>query len=106
MARQQRLLFPESTIHSFALFQLVHVDLWDPYHTQTYNGFRYFITMVDDYTRATWTHLLSLKANTFTILKSFVIMVQTQFNCSVKFIRSDNAFELGSSIEATTFFSA
>ncbi|KAF3667077.1 hypothetical protein FXO38_08785 [Capsicum annuum] len=38
MARQQRLPFPKSTIHSTKPFQLIHIDLWGPYHTQTYNA--------------------------------------------------------------------
>ncbi|XP_019261390.1 PREDICTED: uncharacterized protein LOC109239298 [Nicotiana attenuata] len=105
MARQQRLPFPESSIKTTKPFQLIHVDLRGPYHTLTYNGFRYFLTIVDDFTRATWTHLLSTKSNAFTLLKSFIFLVQNQFHSSVKTLRSDNAFELGSSAEATSFFS-
>ncbi|XP_016510401.2 uncharacterized protein LOC107827725 [Nicotiana tabacum] len=75
-------------------------NLWGPYHTQTYNGFRYLLTIVDDVTRATWSHLLSSKANAFTILKSFIHIVHTKFGSPVKTVRSDNAFELGSSSEA------
>lgn len=106
MARQQRLSFPESSIKTDATFQLVHIDLWGPYHTQTYNGFRYFLTIVDDFSRATWTHLLSTKSNVFTLLKSFIFLVQNQFHSSIQTLRSDNAFELGSSTEVVSFFSA
>lgn len=35
MARQQRLPFPERSTHSTSIFQLVHIDLWGPYHTST-----------------------------------------------------------------------
>lgn len=76
-ARQQRLPFPESSIDSTAPFQLIHVYLWGSYPTQIYNSFKYFLTIVDDFTRATWTHLLSSKANTFVVLKSFIIMINT-----------------------------
>nr|XP_016456703.1 PREDICTED: uncharacterized protein LOC107780652 [Nicotiana tabacum] len=96
MARQQRLPFPESSIHSDRPFQLVHIDLCGLYHTATYNEFRYFLTIVDDYSRVTWTHLLSCKGNAFSIIKSFIAMVCTQFYASIETIRTDNAFELGS----------
>ncbi|XP_070005641.1 uncharacterized protein [Nicotiana sylvestris] len=39
-ARQQRLHFPDSSIHSSTLFQLVYINIWGPYNTQTYNEFR------------------------------------------------------------------
>lgn len=80
MARQQRMSFPHSTIHSTTPFQLVHIDIWGPYNTQTYNSFKYFLTLVDDFTRVTWTHLLSRKSNAFPILMAFTTMVHTQFH--------------------------
>lgn len=49
--------------------------------------------------------MLSTKSNVFTLLKSFIFLVQNQFHSSFKTLRSDNAFELGSSAEATSFFS-
>lgn len=39
----------------------------------------------------------------FFILQSFLEMVETQFNVKVKCLRSDNAFELGSSYEHATY---
>ena len=103
-ARQHRLPFPHSQIHTTHVFELIHIDLWGPYRVQTYNGYKYFMTIVDDYSRSTWTHLLSCKSNALSLIKAFVEMVQTQYHASVQTIRSDNAFELGSSHEATIFF--
>ena len=47
-ARHHRLPFPHSKIYSTHSFDLIHVALWGPYKVQTYNGFRYFLTIVDD----------------------------------------------------------
>ncbi|XP_070018369.1 uncharacterized protein [Nicotiana sylvestris] len=66
------------------------------YHTATYNGFTYFLTIVDDCSRVTWTHLFSCKGNAFSIIKAFIAVVSTQFHISVQTIRTNNAFELGS----------
>ncbi|KAK9061154.1 hypothetical protein SSX86_018334 [Deinandra increscens subsp. villosa] len=95
-ARQHKLPFPHSTRSSSHVFDLIHIDVWGPYSTPTYNGFKYFLTIVDDYSRTTWTHLLSTKSNAFVMLQGFIEMVATQFNTQIKCIRSDNAFELGS----------
>ena len=71
---------------------------------QTYNGFRYFLTIVNDYSRTTWTHLLATKSNALPLLRGFIQMVLTQFNARVKTIRSANALELGLKKEATAHF--
>jgi len=73
---------------------------------QTYNGYKYFMTIVDDYSRTTWTHLISCKSNALSLIKAFLEMVKTQYHTSVQTIKSDNAFELGGSNEAIGFFSS
>ncbi|XP_070029646.1 uncharacterized mitochondrial protein AtMg00810-like [Nicotiana sylvestris] len=52
------------------------------------------VQVVNDFSRGTWTFLLSSKSNAFTILQSFLVMVERQFGKKVKRIRSDNAMEL------------
>ncbi|XP_060211882.1 uncharacterized protein LOC132639456 [Lycium barbarum] len=106
LARQTRLPFPDSVTHSSLPFQLVHIDTWGPYHSPTSTGARYFLTIVDDYARATWTHLMGANSNAFDLVKAFIAMVSTQFHSTVQTIRSDNALELGSSISGSKFFSA
>ncbi|XP_074309400.1 uncharacterized protein LOC141643908 [Silene latifolia] len=96
-ARQHRFSFPDSHIQTHNAFQLIHVDLWGPYPIQTYNGHKYFLTIVDDYTRTTWVYLLSCKSSAFDYIKNFIAFVKTQFNKTVQILRSDNALELGSS---------
>ena len=103
-ARQHKLPFGHSTIQTSSTFQLIHIDLWGPYHTKTYTNQSYFLTIVDDFSRSTWTHLLSVKSNAFDVIKGFIQMVERQFNKQIQIIRSDNAFELGSSNEAIKFF--
>jgi len=105
-AKQQRLPFHTSSISSTKPFDLVHVDTWGPYHTKTHHGHRYFLTLADDYTRSTWTHLMVTKDEAFHLIRSFVAMVKTQFNRVVKVLRSDNALELGLSNEALDFFAS
>lgn len=75
-----------------------------PYKTATHDSFKYFLTIVNDFSSGTWTYLLSTKGNAFTILKSFISMEERQFNTKVKKAKSDNALELDSSISATTYF--
>jgi len=105
-AKQQRLPFPMSTISTSMAFELIHVDTWGPYHVKAYSGHRYFLTIVDDYTRITWTHLMVTKDEAIPLLISFVKMAHTQFDKVVKMIRSDNALELSKSSSALEFFAS
>lgn len=41
-ARQHKLPFPHSYIKTTSLFQLIHIDTWGPYNTETSKGYKYF----------------------------------------------------------------
>ena len=103
-AKQHRLPFPTSHNSTSSIFELLYVDTWGPYHAKTHVGHRYFLTIVDDYPRGTWTHLMVTKDEAFTLIKSFINMAKTQFGKVVKIIRSDNALKLGRSSKALNFF--
>jgi hypothetical protein len=94
LAKQTRLFFSPSTSKSSnAPFDLIHCDIWGPHKLPTQTGARYFLTIVDDFTRFTWIHLLKFKSETQDIIKSFFSWVQTQFNLPIKTFRSDNGSE-------------
>ena len=92
-AKQHRNSFPLSTIRANKVFELLHVDIWGPYRTTTYDGFKLFLSIVDDYSRTTWVFLLSHKSNAFCMLESFITYVTNQFHTQVQVIRSDNGSE-------------
>jgi len=103
-AKQHRLPFPTSHISTSHIFELLHIDTWCPYHTKTPVGHRYFLTIVDDCSRGTWTHLMVAKDEAIALIKRFVIVAKIQFGQTVKVVRNDNALELGRSNEALSFF--
>jgi transposase InsO family protein len=57
------------------------------------NGSVFFLTIVDDYSRFTWVHLMQHKSQVSPIIKSFFQFVQTQFKTKVKCLRSNNDAE-------------
>lgn len=75
------------------MFSLVHMDVWGPYNHPTINKCKYFLTLVDDFSRATWTYLLPNKHHVFRIFQSFYSYVETQFKTKIQIIRSDNGTE-------------
>ena len=52
-AKQRKLPFTLSNTATSAIFDLVHFDIWETYSIISMQGFRYFLTIVDDYSRYT-----------------------------------------------------
>ncbi|KAK3016293.1 hypothetical protein RJ639_007613 [Escallonia herrerae] len=95
-AKHSRTVFPDSTSRAMDIFGLVHCDIWGPYRVSTISGTKYFLTIVDDYSRVVWVYLMHDKGQTGTLLRNFCNMVHTQFGKLVKIIRSDNGHEFDS----------
>lgn len=74
-SKQYRLPFPISSIHTTAPFELVHMDIWGPYKSFCLTRTPYMLTLVDDFSRATWIFLLSHKNQVTQSLKNFFHMI-------------------------------
>ncbi|XP_071714161.1 uncharacterized protein [Rutidosis leptorrhynchoides] len=92
-AKQVREPFPLSDHKSQELGDLIHLDLWGPFKIQSRDGYKYFLTIVDDFSRGVCIYLLKSKDETFDNIVSFVNLIQNQFNKKVKVLRSDNGTE-------------
>jgi hypothetical protein len=69
---------------------LVHIDIWGPFYVPSYSGYRFFLTIVDDYTTFTWWFLMKSKSETRAILTNFLAYVNTHFNINIQTLRLDN----------------
>jgi len=82
--------FPKkATSTSAEILDLVHSDVCGPMQTATPSGNRYFLTMIDDYSRYTKVYLLKNKSEVPAKITEYVKYVQTKFNKTPKVIRSD-----------------
>ena len=90
IGKQKRLPFLSSNnIFEFP-FDLVYCDLWGPFSNPTMDGYKYFLTIVDDFSRCTCIYLLKSKSETQVLLSQFYVFVETQFNKRIKCIRTGN----------------
>ncbi|CAH9096007.1 unnamed protein product, partial [Cuscuta epithymum] len=92
-AKQTRLPFPKSTSKTTCCFELIHCDIWGSYRCDSTSGARYFLSIVDDFSRGVWVYLMKNKSEVCQKLIQFCNMVETQFEKRVKRIRSDNGME-------------
>ncbi|XP_055824271.1 uncharacterized protein LOC129892727 [Solanum dulcamara] len=93
LAKQTKVPFPVSNHTSKTLFDLVYCDVWGPYKVPTHNGMKYFVTVVDDYSRFTWLFLLTAKSDTIVVMRHFFAQVHNLFSTCVKVLRIDNGTE-------------
>lgn len=70
--------------YTTAPLELVHMDVWGPASV-----YRYYLVIVDDFKRHAWLFPLVLKSDVASIIPSFVLKVERQFNTKVKIFQSD-----------------
>ena len=94
LGKHTRVLFPKCLDpRTKSPFELVHTDVWGPSRSTSTLGFRYFVTFIDDYSRCTWLFLMKTRIELFSIFQKFHTEIRTQFNTSIRILRSDNAKE-------------
>jgi hypothetical protein len=84
LARNKRLHFPHSVTSSISIFDRIHCDIWGPYSVSSRASHHYFLTIVDDYSRYTWIHLMKSKDQTKTDIQAFFYFIETQFSSKNK----------------------
>ncbi|KAL9245201.1 hypothetical protein vseg_018879 [Gypsophila vaccaria] len=93
MSKHHILPFPRSFSHALHPFDLIHLDVWGPYKHPGLKGDRFFLTILDDFSRTTWVHLFKTKCQVPGLIQGFLAYVENQFGQSVKVIRTDNGTE-------------
>jgi transposase InsO family protein len=77
--------------------ELLHMDLFVPIAYISISGSKYYLVIVDDYSRFTWVFFLQEKFQTQETLKRFLKRAQNEFVLRIKKIRSDNGTEFKNS---------
>jgi transposase InsO family protein len=77
--------------------ELLHMDLFGPIAYISIDESKYYVVIVDDYSRFTWVFFLQEKSQTQETLKKFLRRAQNEFRLRIKKIRSDNGTEFKNS---------
>lgn len=96
-AKQHRTVYIKSLTRSTTPFSIVHSYVWGPAPIVSRSGFLDFISFIDYFSRFTLLYLLKSISGVPKVFQIFHKMVKTQFNVSVKCLRTDNASEYVSS---------
>jgi hypothetical protein len=75
------------------ILELVHTDLCGPMEESSFNGSRYMLLFIDDFTRKTHVYFLRNKSETFDTFCIYKQEVEKETSKSIKCLRSDNGTE-------------
>ncbi|GKA12243.1 retrovirus-related pol polyprotein from transposon TNT 1-94 [Tanacetum coccineum] len=77
------------TLSSKRWLQIIHMDLCGPMRVESFNGKKYVLVIIDDYSRYIWTHFLRSKDETPEALIDFLKLVQRGLHAQVITVRTD-----------------
>nr|GEX92285.1 copia protein [Tanacetum cinerariifolium] len=72
---------------------LLHMDLCGPIRVESVNGKKYFLVVVDDYSRFIWVKCLRSNDEAPDFIIKFLKMIQVRLKVPVRHIRTDNGTE-------------
>ncbi|KAJ0522195.1 putative RNA-directed DNA polymerase [Helianthus annuus] len=93
LGKQKRVKFSKGKHSSKGVLDYVNSDLWGPARTETLGGGRYFLSIIDDYSRRVWVYVLKHKSDTFKKFQEWKVLVENQTEKKVKKLRTDNGLE-------------
>jgi transposase InsO family protein len=94
--KQTNTRFKSKEYSTIRPLEIVHIDLVGPTTTKGLKGERYFMLLVDDYTRMTTVFFLKNKSEAFENFKIYKEMVENEMDSRIKCLRSDNGGEFTS----------
>ena len=98
LARKQRRLpfLKAAKFHAVDAHELIHDDLYGPITPATNGGRRYFLLLVDDYSRYMWLQLLTSKDEAVEVNKRFQARVEAESGKKLRVLRTDHGGEFTS----------
>lgn len=92
-AKQSRLPFNTQRKRASRILEIIHSDVCGPFENKTYDGKRYLVTMIDDYSNFTKVYTIKQKNQVPEIIKNYVEETEREKDGKVSCIRCDNGGE-------------
>ncbi|CAL2255962.1 unnamed protein product [Prunus armeniaca] len=91
--KMHRLPFPVRHCRYEIPFHTVHSHVWGPSHYKSVEGYRYFVSFLDECTGYLWVYPLFNKSEVFSKFLQFHALIQNQFSAAIKCFQSDGGGE-------------
>jgi hypothetical protein len=93
MGKSHHLHFSNSLSRSSHPLQLLFLDVWGPSPMPSINNNRYYLCIVDDYSKYTWLFPINMKSDVTHVFLRFKTMVENFFSYNIASVQSDNGGE-------------
>ncbi|CAA7023370.1 unnamed protein product [Microthlaspi erraticum] len=90
--KSHKLPFHQTTLKSTRLLEYIFSDVWSS-PLLSCDNYKYYLVLVDHYTRYTWFYPLKTKSQVIEVFKPFKSLVETKFNSKINNLYSDNGGE-------------
>ena len=80
-------------VKSENLLELIHTDICGPFPNPTHEGYRYFITFIEDHSRFGHVYLIKEKYEALDMFKIYKTEIERQLELKIKVVRSDRGGE-------------
>lgn len=92
--KQTRMPFPrKKEKRSNRILELIHSDLCGPMSQPAWDGSNYFVTFMDDYSRASKIYCIKYKSEAIDKFREYVAMAETHYGVKIAKLRVDNGGE-------------
>lgn len=78
---------------SSRILEIVHSDVCGPVTPESYDGNKYFVTFIDDFSNFTAVYFIKRKSEVFEKFREYLQMVESKFSCKLSKLRCDNGGE-------------
>ena len=92
-SRQTKKPFDGTRSKSLRPLEHIHSDLCGPINPVTWDGHKYFLTFIDDYTHFTMVYLINNKSDTFEKFKEYEAEVTAKFSAKISKLTIDQGRE-------------
>ena len=93
LGKTTRLKFRRAEHVTTRVLNYIHSNLWGPSKHPTLGGGRYFLSIIDNFSRKVWIYILKIEEQAFQKFKEWKMMVEVQTGRKVKKLRTDNGWE-------------
>ena len=88
-----RVKFEKGLHNTKGIWDYIYLDLWGPTRVTSTEGGKYFLSLVDDYSRRVWVYILKQKNEAFEKFKQWKILIKNQTGRKMKKRRTYNGLE-------------
>lgn len=88
IGKNHKLSFSYSTSSLSTSLELVYYDVWDPASVSSHSGYKYYVLLVNEFTKHNWLFPLKVKSEVYSIFFQFKVYVENMVGNKIKTLRT------------------